>query len=45
MHGLIQKIGHTYKYSVTHLGKDVVATALKLRALVIIPTLASATAC
>jgi hypothetical protein len=39
-HGLIKKIGHTYKYYVTSLGKEVVATALKLRELVIIPQLA-----
>jgi len=34
-------IGRTYKYYVTAFGKDVVATALKLRELVIIPQLAS----
>ena len=39
-HGLIKKIAHTYKYYVTSLGKEVVATALKLRELVIIPQLA-----
>ena len=39
-HGLIQKIGRTYKYYVTSLGKEVVTTALKLRELVIIPRLA-----
>jgi hypothetical protein len=39
-HGLIKKIGHTYKYYVTSFGKQVVATALKLRELVIIPQLA-----
>src|SRR5580700_10556258 len=39
-HGLIKKIGHTYKYYVTAFGKEVVTTALKLRELVIIPQLA-----
>ena len=43
-HGLIKKVGHTYKYYVTAFGKDVVATALKLRELVIIPQLAAAEA-
>jgi hypothetical protein len=37
-----QKNGHTYKYYVTTFGKEVVATALKLRELVIIPQLAVA---
>jgi hypothetical protein len=40
VHGLIKKVGHTYKYYVTQFGKDVVATGLKLRELVIIPQLA-----
>ena len=40
-HGLVKKVGRTYKYYVTAFGKDVVATALKLRELVIIPQLAS----
>jgi hypothetical protein len=39
-HGLVKKVGHTYKYYVTAFGKEVVATALKLRELVIIPQLA-----
>jgi hypothetical protein len=38
-HGLIKKIGHTYKYYVTSFGKEVVTTALKLRKLVILPQL------
>jgi hypothetical protein len=41
-HGLIKKIGRTYKYYVTNFGKQAVATALKLRELVIIPQLACA---
>ena len=40
-HGLIKKVGHTYKYYATAFGKEVVATALKLRELVIIPQLAA----
>ncbi|MGA3239884.1 MAG: MarR family transcriptional regulator [Bryobacteraceae bacterium] len=39
-HGLVKKVGSTYKYYVTAFGKEVVATALKLRELVIIPQLA-----
>ena len=39
-HGLVKKVGHTYKYYVTSFGKEVVTTALKLRELVIIPQLA-----
>jgi hypothetical protein len=39
-HGLVKKIGRTYKYYLTAFGKEVVATALKLRELVIIPQLA-----
>jgi predicted MarR family transcription regulator len=38
-HGLVKKAGHTYNYYVTAFGKEVVATALKLRELVIIPQL------
>ena len=40
VHGLIKKVGHTYKYYLTRFGKDVLATGLKLRELVIIPQLA-----
>ena len=40
VHGLIKKVGHTYKYYVTQFGKEVIATGLKLRELVIIPQLA-----
>jgi hypothetical protein len=39
-HGLVKKVGRTYKYYVTAFGKEVVTTALKLRELVIIPQLA-----
>jgi hypothetical protein len=40
VHGLIKKVGHTYKYYLTHAGQQAVLTALKLRALVVIPSLA-----
>lgn len=40
MHGLIKKIGRTYKYYLTQLGRATVIAALKLRELVVIPTLA-----
>jgi hypothetical protein len=39
-HGLIRKIGHTYKYYLTKFGQEVILAALKLRELVFIPTLA-----
>jgi hypothetical protein len=41
-HGLIRKVGHTYKYYLTRAGQQVVLTALKLRELVVIPALAAA---
>lgn len=41
LHGLIKKVGHTYKYYLTQFGKAVITTGLKLRELVIIPQLAS----
>jgi hypothetical protein len=40
VHGLIKKVGHAYKYYLTHFGKEVIAAGLKLRELVIIPELA-----
>jgi hypothetical protein len=39
LHGLIRKIGRTYKYYLTPFGKEVIATGMKLRELVIIPQL------
>ena len=42
LHGLIKKVGHTYKYYLTALGKRAALTALKLRELVVIPSLAGA---
>src|SRR5271157_5215518 len=41
-HGLIKKIGITYKYYLTALGKQVIALGLKLKNLYIIPALAAA---
>lgn len=40
LHGLTKRIGRTYKYYLTRLGRKVVAMALKLRELFIIPSLA-----
>ena len=39
VHGLIKKIGHRYKYYLTTAGRTVLATAVKLRELVVIPAL------
>ena len=41
LHGLIKKVGRTYKYYITPLGRRVVAAALRLREEVVIPTLAA----
>jgi len=43
MHGLIKRVRGTYRYYLTLLGKKVVTTALKLRTLVVIPSLAEPT--
>jgi hypothetical protein len=40
VHGLIKKVGRTYKYYLTHFGKEVITAGLKLRELVLIPQLA-----
>ncbi len=40
VHGLIKRIGHTYKYYLTELGRRAVITGLKLRELFILPSLA-----
>lgn len=40
VHGLLKKIGRTYKYYLTKLGRKVIAAALELRELIVIPTLA-----
>ena len=41
LHGLIRKIGHTYKYYVTALGQRALIAALKLKEHLILPTLRS----
>jgi hypothetical protein len=43
-HGIVKKIGRTYKYYVTAFGKRVIAAALRLREFVIIPALAQSAA-
>lgn len=40
LHGLIKKVGRTYKYYLTQFGKEVITTGLKLKELVAIPQLA-----
>jgi len=40
LHGLIRKIGRTYKYYLTPIGQRVILTALKVRELVVVPSLA-----
>ncbi|MDI6770923.1 MAG: hypothetical protein QMD04_14790, partial [Anaerolineales bacterium] len=42
VHGLIKKVGRTYKYYLTEFGRQVVVMALKLREMVVIPELAQA---
>jgi hypothetical protein len=42
LHGLIKRVGKTYKYYLTKLGRQVVILALKLRRLYVIPALAHA---
>ncbi len=41
VHGLIKKVGRTYEYYVTALGKQVIALGLKLKELYIIPALSA----
>jgi hypothetical protein len=41
IHGLIKKVGHTYHYYLTQLGRTVVMAGLKLKQLVLIPQLAA----
>jgi hypothetical protein len=40
LHGFIKKVGRTYRYDLTHFGKEIIAAALKLKELVLIPQLA-----
>jgi hypothetical protein len=44
LHGLLKKVGHTYRYYLTLLGKQVMASGLKLKNMVLIPQLALAAA-
>ena len=44
LHGVIRKIGRTYKYYVSELGRAAITTGLKLKNLVLIPDLARAMA-
>ncbi len=41
-HDLIKKVGGTYKYYITELGRTVIAAGLKLKNLILIPDLARA---
>lgn len=41
LHGVIRKIGRTYKYYLTRVGRQVVLAALHLRETIVIPTLAA----
>lgn len=41
VHGLIKKVGGAYKYYLTKLGKQVIATGLYLKEMLIVPQLAS----
>jgi hypothetical protein len=43
-HGLVKKVGRTYKYYVTAAGRSVMTTGLKLKTMVLIPDLARAMA-
>lgn len=40
LHGLIKKVAHSYRYYLTIFGRRVLLTGLKLRELVVIPSLA-----
>jgi hypothetical protein len=44
LHGLIKKVGRTYKYYLSELGKRIVATGLKLKEMTLIPLLRGALA-
>jgi hypothetical protein len=44
LHRFIKKVGRTYRYYLTHFGKEIIAAALKLQELVLIPQLASSPA-
>jgi hypothetical protein len=39
LHGLIKKIGHTYKYYLTALGQKALIAALKIKEHILLPAL------
>ena len=39
-HGMIKKIGHTYKYYLTKIGRKVIISGLKMKELFLVPELA-----
>jgi hypothetical protein len=41
LHGFIKRVARSYRYYLTHFGKHVIATGLKLRQLVLVPQLAA----
>jgi hypothetical protein len=41
VHGIIKKVGRTYKYYLTRLGRSVIACALRLREETVVPSLAN----
>ena len=43
LHGLVKKIGHTYRYHLTEFGREVATMALKLKELVVVPYFAGTT--
>jgi len=45
VHGLVKKLGRTYKYYLTALGKRVIALGLKLKELYVIPALCTEPDC
>ena len=42
-HGLNKRVGRTYKYLVTQIGRSVITSGLKIRQLVLLPQLVQAT--
>jgi hypothetical protein len=44
IHTLAKRIGRTYKYYLTRLGKQVIALGLKLKSLYVIPELSAVSA-
>ena len=40
LHGFLKKVGRTYRYYLTRFGKEIIAAALKLKELVLVPQLA-----